>query len=171
MAVLPIIKLGHPTLRKKAEKISSFDEELALLAENMVDTMHLADGIGLAGPQVNVSKRIFVIDLEIIDETLEPKAYINPEILEQESESTMEEGCLSIPDIAAEVDRPKTLKVRYQTLDGETVEEDISGMLARVFQHELDHLDGVLFIDHLPTIQRKLLEPKLKKIREDNALS
>ena len=171
MALLPIIQLGHPTLRKRATEITDFNEDLRTLARNMFDTMFEADGIGLAGPQVNVDKRIFVIDMSVLEEDLEPEAFINPEILEKEGQVTMEEGCLSIPGISAEVDRPEKLAIRSQTLDGETVEEDIDGILARVFQHELDHLDGVLFIDHLPTIQRKLLEPRLKKIRDQNALS
>lgn len=171
MAVLPIIKLGHPSLRKVAEPISEFDESLSELADNMIDTMEANEGIGLAGPQVNILKRIFVIDLSLIDETLEPQAYINPEILAVDGLGTMEEGCLSIPDVRADVDRPFALKVAYQTLSGERVEEAIDDLLARVFQHELDHLDGVLFIDKLPTIQRKLLEPQLRKIRSIHSLT
>lgn len=170
MAVLPIIKLGHPSLRKVAEPVSEFDEALAELADNMIDTMEANEGIGLAGPQVNILKRIFVIDLSLIDETLAPQAYINPEILSVDGLGTMEEGCLSIPDVRADVDRPYALKVAYQTLAGERVEEAIDDLLARVFQHELDHLDGVLFIDKLPQIQRKLLEPQLRKIRSSHSL-
>lgn len=171
MAVLPIIKLGHPSLRKVAEPISEFDEALRELAENMIDTMEVNEGIGLAGPQVNILQRIFVIDLSLIDETLEPRAYINPEILSADGLGTMEEGCLSIPDVRADVDRPYSLKVAYQTLNGEQVAEEIDDLLARVFQHELDHLDGVLFIDKLPQIQRKLLEPQLRKIRSSHSLT
>ena len=171
MAVLPIIKLGHPSLRKVAEPISEFDEALSELADNMIDTMEANEGIGLAGPQVNILKRIFVIDLSLIDETLEPQAYINPEIRAADGLGTMEEGCLSIPDVRADVDRPFALQVAYQTLSGERVEEAMDDLLARVFQHELDHLDGVLFIDKLPKIQRKLLEPQLRKIRSSHSLT
>ena len=171
MAVLPIIKLGHPSLRKVAEPISEFDEALSELADNMIDTMEANEGIGLAGPQVNILKRIFVIDLSLIDETLEPQAYINPEIRSADGLGTMEEGCLSIPDVRADVDRPFALQVAYQTLSGERVEEAMDDLLARVFQHELDHLDGVLFIDKLPKIQRKLLEPQLRKIRSSHSLT
>ena len=137
----------------------------------MIDTMEANEGIGLAGPQVNILKRIFVIDLSLIDETLEPQAYINPEIRAADGLGTMEEGCLSIPDVRADVDRPFALQVAYQTLSGERVEEAMDDLLARVFQHELDHLDGVLFIDKLPQIQRKLLEPQLRKIRSSHSLT
>ena len=171
MAVLPIIKLGHPTLRKRAEEISEITDDIRELVDNMIDTMRLSEGIGLAGPQVNISRRIFIVDLEMIDETLSPQAYINPEIIESEGSDRMEEGCLSIPDVRADVDRPFSIRVRYQTLDGEMVEEELDDLHARVFQHELDHLDGVLFIDKLPVLQKKLLEPKLKKIREAHSLS
>ncbi|MEL6822446.1 MAG: peptide deformylase [Calditrichota bacterium] len=171
MAVLPVIKLGHSSLRKQAEEITVFDDELRTLVDNMVETMRLNDGIGLAGPQVNILKRIFVIDLHVLDETLQAKAYINPEIVESEGSEKMEEGCLSIPFVRADVSRPNILTVRYQDIDGNQHEEKMDELLARVFQHELDHLNGVMFIDHLSLIQRKLLEPKLKRIREENSLS
>ncbi len=170
MAVLPIIKLGHPTLRKRAEEVDAFDDELRELAENMISTMRMNEGIGLAAPQVNVLRRLFVIDLEQIDENLSPKAYINPRILSSSGSEIMEEGCLSIPNVRADVTRPEVIEVEYQTLTGETVRETLDGLTARVFQHELDHLNGVLFIDHISPIQRRLLAPKLKKIREANSL-
>ena len=171
MAILPIIKLGHPSLRKKAAEIREITPEIWELAANMIDTMHLYDGIGLAGPQVNVLKRIFVIDLAMIDETLEPKAYLNPKILSDEGTEIKEEGCLSIPDVRADVERPFKLKVEYQTLEGRTIREEMDELTARVFQHELDHLNGVLFIDKIPVLQRKMLEPQLKKIREENSIT
>jgi len=170
MAVLPIIKLGHPSLRKKAQDIHEITDEIRELAANMIDTMRVHEGIGLAGPQVNVLKRIFVIDHTIIDETLEPKAYINPKILSEDGSDLMEEGCLSIPEVREDVERPFTLNVEYQTLEGETVQEELDDLPARVFQHELDHLNGVLFIDHISTLRRKLLEPQLKKIREAHSI-
>jgi peptide deformylase len=170
MAVLPITRLGHPSLRKEAAEISEITNEIRELAANMIDTMRLYDGIGLAGPQVNVLKRIFVIDLEIADENLQPKAYLNPKILSLDGSDIMEEGCLSIPDVRAEVERPFKIKVEYQTLEGETVREEIDELTARVFQHELDHLDGVLFIDKISTFKRKLLEPQLRQIREAHSI-
>ena len=171
MAVLPVIQLGHPGLRKRAEEISEISEETRMLAQNMIDTMRAHDGIGLAGPQVNVHQRIFIIDFKVIDEEMEAEAFINPRIISAEGEEAMEEGCLSIPDVRSEVTRPVKLVVQYETLDGEEIEEEMEGLPARVFQHELDHLDGVLFIDKLSFLQKKMLEPQLKKIREANSLT
>ncbi len=175
MAVLRVIKLGHPTLRKKAREISEaeFTEELHQLAKNLIDTMKAYEGIGLAAPQVNIGKRIFVIDVGAAtgEEEAAPEAFINPKILASEGADTLEEGCLSIPGVQAEVTRPHKIKAEYQTLAGDTVEEEMEGLLARVFQHEFDHLEGVLFIDRISFLQRKLLEPKLKRIREENSLA
>lgn len=170
MAVLPIIKLGHPTLRKRADEVETVDDAVRELARNLIDTMRLNEGIGLAAPQVNVLQRLFVIDLEQIDENLSPGAYINPRILNSSGSEIMEEGCLSIPNVRADVTRPEVIEVEYQNLDGEPVTETLDGLTARVFQHELDHLNGILFIDHISSLQRRLLAPKLKKIREANSL-
>ncbi len=164
MAVLPVIKIGHPTLRKVADPVTEFDRSLKELAENMIDTMRVNEGIGLAAPQVNISRRLFVVDLKLIDETLSARAYVNPEILSREGMDRLEEGCLSIPGIRAEVDRATRIRVRYRTVEGETKEEEMDGLLARVFQHEYDHLDGILFIDRLNVLQKKLLEPRLKEL-------
>lgn len=175
MAVLRVIKLGHPTLRKRALEVSDaeFNDELNVLAKNLIDTMKAYEGIGLAAPQVNIGKRIFVIDVGAAtgEEDALPEAFINPKILVAEGSETLEEGCLSIPGVQAEVTRPFKIKAEYRTLDGETVEEEMEGLLARVFQHEFDHLEGVLFIDRISFLQRKLLEPKLKQIREENSLA
>ncbi len=170
MAVLPIIKLGHPSLHKRAEEIEEITPELHELVANMVDTMRLADGIGLAAPQVNVLKRLFVIDLNVLDEELDAKAYLNPRILEDEGSIKMEEGCLSIPDVNADVIRPEALKVAYMTLEGEEIEEEMTDTLARVFQHELDHLDGILYIDKITPLQLKLIEPELERIRRESSI-
>jgi peptide deformylase len=170
MAVLPVIKLGHPTLRRRADEVDKFDDELNRLASDMVETMQVYNGIGLAGNQVNVLKRIFVIDFGLIDENLSPKAYVNPRILSQGGSGLREEGCLSIPDVNADVERAARIELEYQTLEGEWVQEELEDLAARVFQHELDHLNGVLFIDHLTSLQRKMLEPQLKKLMEANSL-
>lgn len=170
MASLPVIQLGHPSLRKRAEEITVFDDQLAELAENMIETMDLHEGIGLAGPQVNILQRIFVIDMSLIDEELQPRAFINPRIVKSDGKDTMEEGCLSIPNVRADVTRPFSLTVAYQTVDGESRQEEIDDMYARVYQHELDHLDGILFIDKLSILKRKMLEPQLKKILKDNSI-
>lgn len=165
MALLPIIKLGHPTLRKKALPISQITDDIRHLSENMIETMRLNDGIGLAANQVNMLIRMFVIDMKLIDEDLEAQVFINPEILDSSGSSLKEEGCLSIPNVHADVIRPEKISVRYQTLNGDWVEETLEGLAARVFQHEFDHLNGVLFIDRIPPLQRKLIEPQIKKIQ------
>ncbi|NIV04571.1 MAG: peptide deformylase [Calditrichae bacterium] len=170
MAVLPIIKLGHSSLRKRAQEIPQINDQVIDLAENMIDTMQVNEGIGLAGPQVNELKRIFVIDLSLIEADLSPGAFVNPKILSTESTDTMEEGCLSIPDVRADVIRPYKIDVEYQTLEGKTVRETMEGLLARVFQHELDHLNGVLFIDKISALQKKALASKIKYIKEGQSI-
>jgi len=170
MSVLPVIKLGHPSLRKQASEIELFDDDLRQLASDMIDTMRIYNGVGLAGNQVNVMKRIFVIDWGIVNEDLQPKEYLNPKIIDSDGSDTMEEGCLSIPEVNADVDRAVNLQVEYHTLEGELIREKLEGLPARVFQHELDHLNGVLFIDRILPLQRKMLEPKLKKLLEANSL-
>jgi peptide deformylase len=161
---LPIIKIGHRTLRKKADRVEVFDEKLKRFAEDLIETMQINEGIGLAATQVNVKKQVFVIDKSLINEDWLPQAYINPEIIESIGSETVEEGCLSIPGIRAEVERPFTIKVRYQNLEGETVMEELEGLHARVFQHEHDHLHGILFVDRIDDLTRKLLEPQIKEI-------
>lgn len=164
MAILPIIKIGHPTLRKKATPVSEFDDSLQNFVNDLIETMRLNDGVGLAANQVNSLKKVFVIDKKVINEEWEAQGYINPEILETEGEDRFEEGCLSIPDIRADVQRPYKIKVRYQNLAGAVIEEELEGLPARVFQHEYDHLQGVLFIDRLPVLVRKMLDPQIREI-------
>ena len=166
MSVLNIIKIGHPTLRKIAKPVEKFDQNLEKLVMDMVETMRLNDGIGLAAPQVNVSKRLFVIDKKLINEEWEAEAYINPKIIKADGSNILEEGCLSIPNIRADVDRPFKIEVEYQTLKGEKVREEMDDLLARVFQHEFDHLEGVLFVDKISILKKKLLEPQLKEIEQ-----
>ena len=164
MAILPIIKIGHPTLRKTAQKVEKFDKNLKKFVDDLTETMRLNEGIGLAATQVNVEKQVFVIDKGLINEEWELQAFINPVILKSEGTENLEEGCLSIPGIRAEVERPFTIQVRYQDLQGNVIEETLEGLLARVFQHEYDHLNGVLFVDRIPQLTRKLLEPQIKEI-------
>jgi peptide deformylase len=170
MALLPIIKIGHPTLRKIAAKVEIFDGAFQELVERMIETMRVNEGIGLAAPQVNVKKRFFVIDKHLIDEEMEAQVYVNPEIISQDGSGLLEEGCLSIPGIRAEVARPDIIRVRYQKIDGEEVTEELKGLLARVFQHEYDHLNGILFIDRIPILKRKLLEPQIKELEGANII-
>lgn len=164
MVELPILKIGHTTLRKKADPVTVFDERLESFVQDLFETMTINEGIGLAATQVNIKDQVFVIDKSLINEEWEPQAYINPEIIELNGTENLEEGCLSIPGIRAEVERPFTIKVRYQNLQGETITEQLEGLHARVFQHEHDHLHGILFIDRIDQLKRKLLEPQIKEI-------
>lgn len=168
MAELPIIKLGHPTLRKVAKPVEKFNVSLKRLVDNMIETMRVNEGIGLAAPQLNLLDRVFVIDKKLINEEWEAQAYINPKILSTEGSDLFEEGCLSIPGIRAEVERSFKIKVSYQTVEGKEIIEQLEGLHTRVFQHEYDHLEGVLFIDRLPNLTRKLLEPQIKDLEEAN---
>ncbi len=170
MPTLRIIHYGNPILRKKAEKVESIDDDVRQLVDDMVETMHVGEGIGLAATQVARSVSLFVIDLGLLEEGGKPVAIINPEIIAKEGESVVEEGCLSFPDIRFDVKRPETIRVTYMDLDGNEHEEQFGGLKARVFQHEIDHLNGVLFIDRIGPMKRKLLQKQLKSIR-DNELT
>lgn len=159
---LRIRLLGDPILRQKAKKIEIIDEPLKNLAEEMAEIMYSGDGVGLAAPQVGLSIRLIVVD---IGEGW--KAYVNPEVIEKSDEMVVgEEGCLSVPEIFEEVARPKWIKIRYQDLEGKYHEEIKENYAARVFAHEIDHLDGKLFIDYLSLAKRRILMPKLNEIRK-----
>ncbi len=163
---------GDPILRKRASEVHDFDEKLREEAEAMIDTMFEQAGVGLAGPQVGLEKRLLIaLQMEDPDDNeAPPLVMVNPEILERSQENWVyEEGCLSIPGIRGDVTRPERVRVRYQDVDGKSHEIDVDAMFARVIQHEIDHLDGKLFIDYLSMGQRTLLKPKLKKIAEKYA--
>lgn len=155
---------GDPVLREKTEKVTEFDEELHKIIEDMATLMYKEDGAGLAGPQVGLKKQIFIED----DGSGSGwRAFINPEITYFSDEKDIaEEGCLSIPDIFENVERSKMIKVRYQLVDGTQKEEEVSSYLARIIQHETDHLNGVLFIDHISKLKKRLLKKKLDIIKE-----
>jgi peptide deformylase len=163
MAVLEILTIGHPTLARKAVRVEMIDAELVRLARDMVETMHRAPGIGLAAPQVDVSKRLITVDLSVGENADELIVLVNPEIVRQEGEAVCEEGCLSVPDIREKVARPYRVTVRGQDLEGREVEIEGEDMLARVFCHEIDHLDGKLFTDRLSPLKKALLRKKMKK--------
>lgn len=164
MAFLNIVTYGHPTLTKKALPVSEIDDALVALARDMVDTMHRAPGIGLAAPQVDVSRRLIVIDLSVGERPEDLIMMVNPVIVEKEGRAVMEEGCLSVPDIRDKVVRPADILVRGLDLNGREVEVYAKGLLARVFCHEVDHLDGRLFIDNLSPLKRQLAARKLRKL-------
>lgn len=165
--ILPIIKYGASVLRNKAGLIDQEDDFIKL-SGNMFETLKQAQGIGLAGPQVNVLKNLFVIDTTPFADDGTPiieKAFINPEILHfSEGEEDYEEGCLSIPGIFERVRRPSSIEVRYRDLHFDIKEESLTGIEARIFQHEYDHLEGILFIDRIHQLRRKLINRKLQQI-------
>jgi peptide deformylase len=174
--ILPIYLFGTPVLRQPTQDVAGDSEAVQKLVDDMLETMHEASGIGLAAPQVGRNERIFVVDIgpvaaeyESGDEDLpeQPMVFINARI-EDESEQvgSYEEGCLSIPDVHEEVVRPRAIRIRYLDRDFEEREAEFEGMLARVIQHEYDHVDGVLFVDHLTAFKRRLLRRRLKDISE-----
>ena len=151
---------GDPILRQKAKKVEVFDENLDSILEEMIETMYVEDGVGLAAPQVGLSLRMFVMDYGE-----GPIKVVNPQIVEKSEETEVdEEGCLSLPDIFEDVERARWLRVRFQNEKGEWVEAEYEGYPARVFQHEYDHLDGILFIDRISPARRALLKPKLLEL-------
>ena len=173
MSVLPIVEIPDPRLRLVSKPVAKADDGVRQFVADMFDTMYAANGIGLAAIQVGVDQRILVIDLQA-DEDEEgkpiraPKAYINPEILSASEElSTYNEGCLSIPDQYAEVRRPARCRVRWLDETGASHEEELDGLLATCMQHEIDHLNGVLFIDHVSRLKRDMLLKKLAKQRRN----
>jgi peptide deformylase len=171
MALLNVITIGHPTLKQVAKPVTVFDDELKRFAVDMIDTMFEEDGIGLAAPQVNRSIRVIAIDLPLADEKYdEPRVFINPEIIESEGTFCIEEGCLSVPEIREEIDRFKRIKVKYQDINGEEQFIEAEDILSVVFQHEIDHLDGILFVDKLGPLKRKMLNQQLNKLKEQVVL-
>ncbi len=158
---------GDPVLRRKASPVAQVTPEVLELARGMYDVMYAARGVGLAAPQVGVSQRVFVVDVESEEGVRVKRVFVNPVLVAKEGSMIGEEGCLSIPGLYADVKR--AAHVVFEALDegGALFRVEAEGMLARALQHELDHLDGVLFVDRLSIIRRKLLEPKLEKIRQD----
>lgn len=165
MAILGIRLLGDDVLREPAQPITEFDDELRSFTENLFETMYHADGIGLAAPQVGVSKRVLVVDVRASDEGGPgPIALVNPEIVGEGHElERATEGCLSIPGMEETVERPYQVTVRASAVDGTPLEFEADGLYARALQHEIDHLDGILFIDRISPLKRKLLLRKWRK--------
>ena len=158
MAVLDIRVLGDPILRERTAPTPAVTEDVRVLVENMFETMYAAEGIGLAAPQVGRTERVFVMD---VDEN--PLALINPEIVQKEGSERAEEGCLSIPEIFGDVERATRVVARAIDLEGKPFEVEMTGLAARCIQHELDHLDGVLYIDYLSRLKRDRVIKKFQK--------
>ncbi len=165
MAVLRIRKYGDPRLRQKTKTVAAFNEELQQITADMIETMQAASGIGLAANQVGLPYALCVADFGLVKEGEKPRVFINPEILETPgSMAPHEEGCLSIPDLTDQVDRPERARLRFQDLDGTIHEQEFEGLIARVLQHEIDHLNGVFFVDRLSPVRRQFHHKKLKEI-------
>jgi peptide deformylase len=172
MAIRPIIEAPDPLLRQISTPVQEITPEIRTLIDDMFETMYAAPGIGLAAIQVGVPKRILVIDLQDPEEeggepVRNPMVFINPEILRtSQTERPYNEGCLSVPDQYAEIERPDSIRARWLDRDGQVHEEEIEGMLATCLQHEMDHLEGVLFIDYLSRLKRDMILRKLAKQRK-----
>jgi peptide deformylase len=170
MSIRPIIQLPDKRLRLISEPVAKIDGEVKKLVADMFETMYEAPGVGLAAVQVGVPKRIVTIDATRGEEEKQPFVLINPEILwASDEKSVLEEGCLSIPDYIDEVERSVKVKARFLDLEGRTIEVEAEGLFARVMQHEIDHINGILFIDHLSKLKRDRVEKKLAKFAKREA--
>ena len=176
MALREILTVPHPLLKQKSAPVETVDDALRALMDDMLETMYAAPGIGLAAVQVGVAQRVIVMDLAVRKQEdgqvgpPAPRYFINPEILwASEETQPYEEGCLSVPDIYDEVERPAKVRLRYLNYHGEQIEEEAEGVFAVCIQHEMDHLDGVLFIDHLSRLKRERAVAKVKKAKAADA--
>ena len=167
MAIRDIITYPHPVLRQQAETITEFDEELKTLVEDMADTMYQAPGVGLAANQIGLARRVVVVDRSTQENERNFIVLINPEISRGEGSVVQEEGCLSVVECYSKVKRFYSIHVTAQDIDGDTVEFDADDRFARIIQHEVDHLNGTLFIDHLSPLKCALYKKKLKKLLKD----
>ena len=173
MAILPIIETPDPRLRTISTPVAAIDADLHRLIDDMFETMYDAPGIGLAAIQVGVPKRVLVMDLQEPEEeggppVKRPMVFINPQILDGSDDlSIYQEGCLSVPDQYADVERPATIRASWMDRDGRIREEQLDGLLATCLQHEMDHLEGILFIDHLSRLKREMVLKKLAKQRKE----
>ena len=161
MAILNVLHYPNPNLRKKAAPVDALDKDIRTLAEDMLETMYAEGGIGLAATQVDVQKRVITMDLSETKD--QPLVMINPDILSSEGSEEMQEGCLSVPGFYETVQRAEKIKCVYLDIEGESRELDVDGLLAVCIQHEIDHLDGKLFIDYLSPLKRQLIKKKIQK--------
>lgn len=167
MAILPIRVYPDPVLRVRCSKVESFDRELRRLVSDMVETMYAAPGVGLAAPQVGVEQRLAVVDISVGKDRSALKILVNPEVVEERGREVDTEGCLSIPGINEKVSRPTSVRLVAQNLEGEEVEIVAEDFEARAVCHEIDHLNGVLFVDHLRGLRRDRIKRQLRKLRQE----
>jgi peptide deformylase len=170
MADLKISRYGSDVLRKVAEPIEEITDEIRQLARDMLEKMYDSDGVGIAAPQIGVSKRIIIVDVDPYDPSKNPIALINPEIVDRQGQESAEEGCLSVPDIRGEVKRAERVTVEGLDLDGKKLRIEATELLARALQHEIDHLNGVLFIDHLSRLKHRLIKKQLQDIEKETKM-
>lgn len=164
--IYPIVKYGDPVLEKPAATVTVFDAELQKLLDDMFESMYEAHGVGLAAPQIGISKRIAVIDVTFKEDPDAKLVLVNPEIIKVEGRQTQQEGCLSIPDFRENVTRPKRVTVRAQNAKGEWFEHTGEDLLARALMHETDHLNGKLYISHISALKRDFMKRKIKKLQK-----
>ncbi len=162
--LLPILKYGAPELKRVSKPVDFFNGELEKIVKNMIETMYAAPGIGLAAPQIGLNIQLATVDLSVGEDASQLISICNPEIVSQDGEQKSEEGCLSIPDFSDTVVRPRAMLVRGQNIHGEEIHIEAEGLLARCFSHEIDHLNGILFIDRLSVLKRNLIKTKIKKM-------
>jgi peptide deformylase len=168
MAIRKIVWAPDPILKAKCDKVAEVDEEVRRLMDDMLETMYAAPGVGLAAPQVGVKRRIIVVDCAKADEEPRPMRMVNPELLAvSDDESINEEGCLSLPGHYADVTRPAEARVRYLDETGVTREIEAEGLLATCIQHEIDHINGILFVDHISALKRNMILKKMVKAKKD----
>lgn len=164
MLNVKITKYGSNVLRESAQPVEEITDEIKQIVDQMLGTMYAADGVGLAAPQIGISKRIITVDVNPYDASHEPLILINPEIVDREGQADAEEGCLSVPEISGTVKRAEKVTVEGLNMDGEKVRIEATELLARALQHEIDHLNGTLFIDHLGRLKHQLIRKQLRKI-------
>jgi len=162
--IYPIVKFGDPVLEKKAEPVAVFDDELKKLVHDMFESMYAAHGVGLAAPQIGISKRLAVIDVTFKEDPDAKLVLVNPEIIHSEGRHSQNEGCLSIPDFRENVTRPRKVTIRAQDVTGKFYEKTGEELLARAFLHETDHLNGKLYMSHLSALKRDLMKRKIRKL-------
>jgi peptide deformylase len=162
--IYPIVKYGNPVLETPAAPVTVFDDELGILVDNMFESMYEAHGVGLAAPQIGISKRLAVIDVTFKEDPDAKLVLVNPQIIHKEGKQAQSEGCLSVPDFRETVTRAKKITIRAQDVHGKWYEKTGEELLARAFSHEIDHLDGKLYISHISALKRDLIKRKIRKL-------
>ncbi|HZR57268.1 MAG TPA: peptide deformylase [Terriglobales bacterium] len=162
--IYPIVKFGNPVLERPAAPITVFDDELKTLVDDMFESMYEAHGVGLAAPQIGISKRLAIIDVTFKEDPDAKLVLVNPQVIHKEGKQAQSEGCLSVPDFRESVTRAKKVTIRAQDVHGKWYEKTGEDLLARAFLHEIDHLDGKLYISHISALKRDLIKRKIRKL-------